>query len=381
MGGGKCALEKMVAMGKDAMFGGVYAGRRVLITGHTGFKGSWLSQWLLRLGAEVAGYSLYLPSQPANYQVLGLGERMDDNTGDIRDMAQLEKIIGEFQPEIVFHLAAQAIVRASYDDPKATFDTNIGGTVNVLECIRNAPSVQAAVFITSDKCYENVEWEYGYREVDRLGGKDPYSASKACAEIAISAYMRSFFSHSGKKVASTRAGNVIGGGDWAKDRIVADCARSWAENRVLTVRNPRATRPWQHVLEPLGGYLWLGAKLMRDEHGVTNESFNFGPRAEVNQPVSVLIDEMAKTWPRAGWISEADDSNKAEAGLLKLSCDKALHRLGWQAVLSFEETVRMTAEWYRAYYEGNQDMRQFTETQIDAYERLAGERGGTWAKS
>jgi len=363
------------------MFNNVYAGRRVLVTGHTGFKGSWLCQWLLRLGAEVAGFSLYLPSQPCNFEVLGLERQLSDRRGDIREYAELEQAITAFQPEIVFHLAAQAIVRTSYDEPKLTFDTNLGGTVNLLEVIRKTPSVRATVLITSDKCYENVEWEYGYRENDRLGGKDPYSASKACAEIAIAAYARSYFVQTEQKITSTRAGNVIGGGDWAKDRIAPDCARAWAEGRALTVRNPSATRPWQHVLEPLSGYLWLGAQLLQGQAGLNCEAFNFGPRAEVNQPVSVLIGEMAKVWQGAGFNIESDAGQKPEAGLLKLCCDKTLNRLGWSALLTFEETVRMTAEWYREYYAGQQDMGAYSNAQIQAYEKLALERGMSWAKS
>jgi CDP-glucose 4,6-dehydratase len=381
MGIGCRALEEMVTAERMDMFDGVYAGKRVLVTGHTGFKGSWLCQWLLRLGAEVAGYSLYLPSQPCNFEVLGLERQITDMRGDIRDYAELEKAIASFKPEVVFHLAAQAIVRTSYDEPKLTFDTNLGGTVNLLEVIRKTPSVLATVLITSDKCYENVEWEYGYRETDRLGGKDPYSASKACAEIAIAAYARSFFSHTDQKLASTRAGNVIGGGDWAKDRIVPDCARAWAEGRALTIRNPAATRPWQHVLEPLSGYLWLGAQLLQGRAGLNCEAFNFGPGTEVNQPVSTLIAEMAKVWYGSGYSIEADADHKPEAGLLKLCCDKALSRLDWRALLTFEETVHMTAEWYREYHAGKCDMPVFTVGQIRAYETMATEKGVRWAKS
>ncbi len=365
------------------MFGGAYAGKRVLVTGHTGFKGSWLSQWLLRLGANVAGYSLYIPSQPSNFEVLHLADHIEHCEGDIRNLDDLTRVFQDFQPEVVFHLAAQPIVRSSYDEPKLTFDTNLGGTVNVLEAIRMTPSVKSAVFITSDKCYENVEWEYGYRESDRLGGKDPYSASKACAEIAFSAYWRSFFQNGDMRMATTRAGNVIGGGDWAKDRIVPDCIRAWAEEKTPVIRNPVSTRPWQHVLEPLSGYLWLGAKMyLAEEQGLAGEAFNFGPMAEVNQPVSTLVDEMIRTWEGKRWENGAGSvSGNPEAGLLKLCCDKALHRLEWSANLSFEETVRMTAEWYLEYYAGKKDMVEFTERQIDAYEKLAGQRAMAWATS
>jgi CDP-glucose 4,6-dehydratase len=363
------------------MFDKVYAGRRVLVTGHTGFKGSWLSHWLLELGAEVAGYSLYVPSQPSNFEVLGLANRLRHIQGDVRGLEQVNAAFGTFKPEIVFHLAAQAIVRTSYDDPKTTFDTNLGGTVNLLEAIRRTPTVKTAILITSDKCYENVEWDYGYRETDRLGGKDPYSASKACAEIAISAYCRSFFLDSSKRVASTRAGNVIGGGDWAKDRIVPDCVRAWAGGSAPGIRNPNSTRPWQHVLEPLSGYLWLGARLFAGgREGLAGEAFNFGPNPEVNQPVSRLIDEMGKVWQGMSWKDQSSASrDRPEAGLLKLSCDKALQRLDWRATLSFEQTVRLTAEWYRDYYSSREDMRTVTNRQVQAYVELARDRGLPWA--
>ena len=363
------------------MFDGAYQGRRVLVTGHTGFKGSWLTHWLTRLGAEVAGYSLYVPSQPANFEVLGLEKLIAHHVGDVRDHAALARLFLEFRPEIVFHLAAQAIVRTSYDDPRLTFETNLGGTVNVLEALRATPSVAAAVMITSDKCYENVEWEWGYRENDRLGGKDPYSASKACAEIAISAYTRSFLAPAGKHIASTRAGNVIGGGDWAADRIVPDCIRAWAEQRPSVLRSPQATRPWQHVLEPVGGYLWLGARLLASDACASGEAFNFGPQAHVNQSVAELVGQMANQWPGARWESKASTGNKTEAGLLKLSCDKALARLGWRPALEIEDCVRLTAEWYVQYYQSGTDMRALTNTQIDYYAQRAAEQGIGWASS
>lgn len=362
------------------MFSGVYKGRRVLVTGHTGFKGSWLCQWLLRLGAEVAGYSLHRPSDPCNFDVLGLEERMAHHTGDVRELAGVREVMSRFRPQFVFHLAAQAITRRSYDEPKVTFDTNLGGTVNLLEAVRESETVRAAVFITSDKCYENVEQARGYRESDRLGGKDPYSASKACAEIAISAYTRSFYLPQGRHIASTRAGNVIGGGDWAPDRIVPDCMRTWSAGKPALIRSPAATRPWQHVLEPLSGYLWLGARLAAGKGGVNGEAFNFGPVGD--ETVSELVGEMLKAWPGHTWVrDEAGAQGKHEAGLLKLDCAKARERLGWQPILSFSEIVRVTVEWYRGYYAGERDMARFTDEQIGAYEELARARGATWAKS
>jgi CDP-glucose 4,6-dehydratase len=357
-----------------------FRGQRVLVTGHTGFKGSWLSYWLLELGAEVAGFSLDLPSTPCNFEVLGLRDRVRDYRGDVRDLAAIKSVFDEFRPQTVFHLAAQAIVRTSYDDPKTTFDTNLGGTVNMLEVLRLAPEARTAVFITSDKCYENVEWEFGYRESDRLGGKDPYSASKACAEIAINSYARSFLLADGCRIASTRAGNVIGGGDWARDRIIPDCIRAWTSDEIPVIRSPQATRPWQHVLEPLSGYLWLAARLTAGDDGLAGEAFNFGPSANVNQPVSRLIDEMLLTWSDRAWQRDPDAAGvKPEAGLLKLCCDKALHRLGWRATLEFEETVAMTAAWYRSHNEGQADMKAFAKGQIQAFVQMARERSLPWA--
>ncbi|MCH8157921.1 MAG: CDP-glucose 4,6-dehydratase, partial [Nitrospinae bacterium] len=273
------------------MFENIYQDRRVLVTGHTGFKGSWLSAWLLDLKAQVAGYSLDIPSQPSHFEALSLTNRIEHTQGDVRNKTTLKQAIDQFRPEIVFHLAAQSLVRKSYEDPIATFETNSMGTLNILDCLRTQPSVEAAVLITSDKCYENVEWLWGYRENDRLGGKDPYSASKACAELIANSYMQSFFKNSGPNISTTRAGNVIGGGDWAADRVVPDCFRAWSQGKPMVIRNPNATRPWQHVLESLSGYLTLGQKLFQGDANVKNQSFNFGPQASVNQSVGDLIND------------------------------------------------------------------------------------------
>jgi CDP-glucose 4,6-dehydratase len=361
------------------MFDQAYRGRRVLVTGHTGFKGSWLTFWLLRLGAQVAGFAVDVPSTPSNFDVLALKERIRHYQGDIRDRAALGRAMDEFQPEIVFHLAAQALVRQSYAEPAATFETNTFGTLNLLECLRVRPGVQAAVLITSDKAYRNAEWCWGYREEDALGGKDPYSGSKGAAELIAYSYYHSFLKDGGTRMATTRAGNVVGGGDWALDRIVPDCIRAWARNEPVMLRNPSATRPWQHVLEPLSGYLALGARLCTRSDGVNGESFNFGPDANVNQTVSQLLQAMSMRWPGRRW--EALPGNAAaahEATLLKLCCDKALHVLGWHAALDFEETVAFTADWYRAYYGREQDMHEFTSNQIDRYCEQAGHRGLAW---
>ena len=363
-----------------SVFGEIYKGKRVLVTGHTGFKGSWLCEWLLHLGADVAGFSINIPTQPSNFEVLGLSERLLDIRGDVRNLVTLQQAFEDFKPNIVFHLAAQAIVSTSYEDPKATFDTNLGGIVNFLEAVRTAPSVNVAVIITSDKCYENVEWQYGYRETDLLGGKDPYSASKACAEIAFSTYWRSFFEGGPKQLATTRAGNVIGGGDWAQNRIVPDCVRAWSGGDAALIRSPASTRPWQHVLEPLSGYLWLGARLYQKELGLAGEAFNFGPGPEVTQSVSQLVTEMTRTWTCHSWRTDSvTPAAKAEAGLLKLCCDKSWARLGWKATLTFAETVAMTAAWYREHYSGDHDMTRFTFEQIAEYERLALARGVAWS--
>jgi len=364
------------------MFNSFYKGKKVFITGNTGFKGSWLTQWLLSLGATVKGYSLYIPSQPSLFEVLKLEKNIDHFIGDVRDLKTLQKTMKDFQPDIIFHLAAQPIVHRSYDEPILTFQTNLIGTVNVLETIRNIPSIKVGVFITSDKCYENVEWEYGYRETDRLGGKDPYSASKACAEIAFSAYYRSFYTNPNcPQIATTRAGNVIGGGDWADYRIIPDSIRAWSENKKVIIRSPNATRPWQHVLEPLSGYLWLAKKLFEGEPETNGESFNFGPGSDVVKTVSELLNKMKKKWNGAIWeISNDYTDNRKEADLLKLNCDKALKRLQWESSLSFQETVDMTIDWYKKFYFSKADMIKFSLDQISSYQQISNGKDRSWTK-
>ena len=363
------------------MFSDYYKNKKVLVLGHTGFKGAWLTQWLLHLGADVIGVSDYVPSQPSLYEVLNLKSQITDYQCDIRDLDPLLRICHLEMPEIIFHLAAQPIVRSSYEDPKQTFDTNLGGTVNVLEVIKQIESVKTAIMITSDKCYENVEWEYGYRENDRLGGKDPYSASKACAEIAIRSYYESFFKETGKQIASVRAGNVIGGGDWAAHRIVPDCMKAWSQKEKVVMRAANATRPWQHVLEPLSGYLWLAAKLAEPKFAHLNGSaFNFGPDATVNFTVKKLIEDLAIYWQDVQYEDHSNHSVMHEAGLLKLCCDKALHYLNWQPTLTFDQTIEMTSEWYRSYYSGS-DMVTYTQQQLNSYMQFAKERGQLWTLS
>lgn len=356
-----------------------YQNKRVLVTGNTGFKGSWLTLWLLKLGAKVAGLSVNIPSTPSFFETLQLEKEIKHYWVDVRDAVAVDKVFAEFQPEIVFHLAAQPIVSQSYSNPRETFETNVMGMVNILHAIKNSSSVRSSVLITSDKCYENVEWAYGYREIDRLGGKDPYSASKACAEIVAHAYWHSFFTdNSESAIATTRAGNVIGGGDWAVDRLVPDVVRSWSENKELAIRRPHATRPWQHVLEPLSGYLCLGEKLYQSPHGLTGKSFNFGPRENAMKSVVSVVEMFSEFWLKAQWKVYESDAMK-ESSLLKLDCSRAQHELDWSAALDFSQTIAFTAKWYQEYYQGAKDIKNYSLKQIDEYAALAKKRGVLWA--
>ncbi|MBM3852407.1 MAG: CDP-glucose 4,6-dehydratase [Verrucomicrobia bacterium] len=362
-------------------FGGVFANRRVLVTGHTGFKGSWLVMWLLELGAEVAGYANGTPGSPCHFDLLGLKNRVRHFEGDVRNRDAFARALDEFRPEIVFHLAAQALVRRSFADPVTTFETNALGTLYVLEGIRDRPWIAAAVLITSDKTYRNQEWCWGYRETDALGGGDPYSGSKSCADIIVSSYFHSFIRHSGTRVAAARAGNVIGGGDWAADRLVPDCVRAWAAGQAAVVRNPQSTRPWQHVLEPLSGYLRLGAELLRNAEGINGEAFNFGPDAEVNQTVEQLLEAMIARWPGVEWsVPGGSEQSADEARLLKLSCDKALFYLDWRPMLRFAETVALTVDWYRAWHEGRGGVFELSRNQIGQYVQLGETREAVWSR-
>ena len=349
----------------------IYKNKNVVVTGHTGFKGSWLVAWLKQMGASVTGIALDPPSIPSHYDASKLAEGIQDHRIDIRNVDAIERVIVEAKPNFLFHLAAQPIVGASYDDPIETWSTNVMGTINVLEALRKIQNTCSAVIITSDKCYDNVEWEWGYRENDALGGPDPYSASKGAAELAIRSYVKSYFSGENNpvRIASARAGNVIGGGDWAENRIVPDCVQSWSKNEIVELRNPHSTRPWQHVLEPLGGYLQLGALLSQNHH-LHGEAFNFGPQAQQNQSVLELVKQMSKSWSEVRWAEcESQSSQFYESGLLKLNCDKALHFLNWHAVLDFEETVALTANWYRSFYEVPSSIREVTNKQINDYSK------------
>ena len=404
----------------DAAFAGIYAGKRVLITGHTGFKGSWLAEWLIALGAEVTGFALSPPTQPSLFDQLGLASRLRHVVGDVRDLTAVCRVLDETKPDFLFHLAAQPLVRLSYDQPVETYATNIMGTVNVLEALRlyqaklkskveasesvsgnalklttstaAAPrSIISAVMITTDKCYENKEWLHSYREEDPMGGYDPYSSSKGAAELVIAAYRRSYFTHSTSdlnsnlprvRLASARAGNVIGGGDWALDRIVPDAVRALQSGQSIPVRNKIATRPWQHVLEPLGGYLWLGACLARPELARLPAQliggFNFGPELASNRPVGELIGEILKHWP-GSWEDRSDPHALHEATLLNLAIDKSCHVLRWHPVWNFSVTLAETVSWYRQAAAPKADIHALTTAQIASYTAAAKESGLPWA--
>lgn len=366
------------------MFNSVYSGKKILITGNTGFKGSWLSAWLLKLGANVVGLAKDVPTVPSMYEEVALSGKLKQHFADVRDAGLVCQIMREEQPDFVFHLAAQAIVSESYQQPLETFSTNVIGTANVLEALRILNPVCTAVFVTSDKCYDNREWVWGYRETDALGGKDIYSGSKGSAELVIKSYCHSFFNNTKTRfsIGIGRAGNVIGGGDWARDRIVVDCVKAWSQKKTVEIRSPRATRPWQHVLEPLSGYLNLGQKLFesRELHG---EAFNFGPRFQKNHTVEELLTELAEYWGFADKTQAyrvIDNLPFHEAGLLKLNCDKALFHLNWQANLDYDETIRFVGEWYRAYYHDRPDMFELTISQIKQYEEFARSRSIAWTK-
>ena len=353
------------------MFQDIYKNRRVLVTGHTGFKGSWLTLWLEHLGANVAGYSLSPPTQPNHYELLNLS--CDSTIGDIRDIEKLRQTFNRFEPEIVFHLAAQPLVRYSYKEPKETFEVNVIGSVNVFEACRNTSSVRAIVNVTSDKYYENREWVWGYRENDPMGGYDPYSASKGCSELVTNAYRNSFFhpEQYGKThhtlIASARAGNVIGGGDWGTDRLVPDIMRSSAKGEKVLIRSPHALRPWQHVLEPLSGYLLLGQKLLEGKKEFSG-AWNFGPGSDDHQNVMTVVNKLKTYWDKIDFQFMPDnEKNLHEANLLRLDCSKAYINLGWKSVWNSLTAFEKTAGWYREFYDSgsmisHQNLSDYTES-------------------
>lgn len=349
-------------------------GRRVFVTGHTGFKGSWLTLWLRRMGAQVTGYALPPPTEPNLYTLAGVGEDIDSVIGDVDDFSALHRALSTAAPEVVLHLAAQPLVHAGYSDPVATYRTNVMGTVHLLEAVRRTPGVRAVVNVTTDKCYENREWVWGYREVDRLGGFDPYSNSKACSELATASFRSAFFpvdelSRHGVALATARAGNVIGGGDWGADRLVPDLIRAVTAGDPVRIRRPQAIRPWQHVLEPLGGYLRLAQRLAEDGAGYAG-AWNFGPTEEDARPVHEIVETMTRLWGEgASW--EPDGATYPhEARYLKLDCSKARAGLGWRPRLGIETALEWTADWYRRWSAG-ESARLLCQGQIAAYENLS----------
>tara|TARA_B100000929_G_C15486163_1_gene412862 strand:+ start:464 stop:1567 length:1104 start_codon:yes stop_codon:yes gene_type:complete len=363
------------------VFGDRYRGKRVLITGHTGFKGSWLTLWLSKLGADVIGYSYDVPTSPSLFKLADVERDCDDVRGDIRDRQQLTKFVETVKPDYIFHLAAQPLVRRSYAEPIETLATNIMGTGHVLEAARHAGHPCTVVVVTSDKCYENRGWVWGYRENDPLGGHDPYSMSKAAAELVTESWRRSYFQGTAPEVriASARAGNVIGGGDWAEDRLMTDCVAALRNGRGITVRNPLATRPWQHVLEPLSGYLMLAAELNdTDDAQAYAGGWNFGPLYDSIRPVQALTEKVISSWGSGSWQLEDDADAPHEAFVLALNCDKAHQRLRWKPVWGFDTSVERTVDWYQHWAEGNHQMRAFSLNQICAYEESAKSADAAW---
>ena len=348
-----------------------WRGKRVLMTGHTGFKGGWLSLWLQSLGAQVVGYALAPPSKPSLFEVACVAKGMTSIIGDIRDLTHLRAVFAEHKPEIVIHMAAQPLVRYSYAEPVETYSTNVMGTVNLLEAVRSTPSVKAVVNVTTDKCYENREWAWSYRENEPMGGYDPYSSSKGCAELVTAAYRQSFFQQStinnqpSPAVATARAGNVIGGGDWAEDRLIPDIMRAITEGCPVNIRNPNAIRPWQHVLEPLSGYLKLAQKLYQ-EGATYAEGWNFGPNDEDAKPVQWIVESLTRSWGEgASWALDGGN-HPHEAHYLKLDCSKAKVQLDWHPRWRLDDALEKIVEWQKSYLQGN-DMRVATLAQIDTY--------------
>ena len=332
-------------------FSGIYKNKTILITGHTGFKGSWLSIWLNELGANVVGYALEPYTKRDNFVVTGLENKITHIIGDVRDYNNLKEVFTKYQPEFIFHLAAQPIVRESYINPKETYDINIGGTVNVFECCRLTKSVKVIINITSDKCYENKEWIWGYRENDQMGGYDPYSSSKGCSELITAAYRKSFFNpinfqEHGKSLSSVRAGNVIGGGDWQKDRLIPDCIKALENNKPIEIRNSSFTRPWQHVLEPLSGYLLLASK-MYQEPGKLSGAWNFGPNYESVVSVGEIVSMIIEKWENGKWLDISNKSEPHEANLLSLDISKARNLLNWQPKWDIQKCIEKTVDWYK----------------------------------
>lgn len=349
----------------------IFRNKKVIITGHTGFKGSWLTLWLSILGSKLYGISKDIPTDPSNYKSSIINDLVEDIRMDITEFSKLEKCIDEIQPDFIFHLAAQPIVGYSIKQPLDTWRTNTIGTINLLEIIRTKLKRCIAVFITSDKVYDNQEWYWGYRENDKLGGSDPYSASKAGAELSISSYYRSFFKrNSDIRISSVRAGNVIGGGDWANNRIVPDCIKSWFKNKPVILRNPYSTRPWQHVLEPLSGYLTVAA-MLKENLNLNGEAYNFGPSSEQNKSVKDLVESLSKYFPNGKYLIDDTYINyDSESKLLKLNCDKSQNDLQWVPTLDLDKTLEYTADWYKVYQLSPESTRKISEDQILDFSKI-----------
>jgi len=374
---------KFGKLSSKSMFKGIYKDRTVLVTGHTGFIGSWLVLWLQSLGAKVVGYSLEPSTKPSLFETLGLENEITHIIGDIQDKQNLSDSIEKYKPEIVIHLAAQPLVRVSYEDPVETFRTNILGTVNILDSIRKSDSVSSCVVMTSDKCYQNLDANRFHKETDHLGGSDPYSASKGAAEIITNSFRNSFFNKG--NIATVRAGNVIGGGDWAKDRIVPDCIRALTTNKKIMVRNPSSIRPWQFVLEPISGILWLGSKLYTKPEKFS-EAWNLGPNQISNMTVKKVVQNTIRIWDKdgsekSGWIDTSKESKDQpnESASLLLNSTKALNSLEWKTIYSLETAINETISWYKSYYNNNTSMKDLSLDQIEQYSKIAAQMNITWA--
>lgn len=359
------------------LFKDVYRGKKVLVTGNTGFKGSWLSLWLTQLGASVVGVSIDVPTKPSLHQLLKI--EYPSESGDVRNLNQIKKIIDNYKPDIIFHLAAQSLVRPSYHSPQETFDINVMGTANVLEAVRKSSSVKACVIVTSDKCYENVGSNKGYREDDKLGGRDPYSASKGCAEIVTNSYRQSFFEKNGALVASVRAGNVVGGGDWSEDRLIPDIIRAVDNHQPLELRNPHATRPWQHVLDPLSGYLLVGQHLLDNERDQAT-AYNFGPQSSNSISVEEVVKQVQTVW-RGFEVKYSDNDHPHEAAYLRLDSSKALRQLKWKSNWSFETSLEKTVGWYDKFMNAKYQAIDLCFDDINNFQAAASNKGLVWLEN
>lgn len=349
----------------------IFRNKKIIITGHTGFKGSWLTVWINLLGGKILGISNGLVSNPSHYKLLNLEKKIINKNVDIRNLIKLKKIIKQYQPDFVFHLAAQAIVKEAYNDPLKTWSTNTFGTINVLESLRQLKKKCYVVIITSDKCYENLEIKRGYHENDKLGGKDPYSASKASADIAIKSYVNSFFSHKNNKVyiATARAGNVIGGGDWSSNRLIPDCVKSWSKKKKVLIRSPYSTRPWQHVLEAVNGYITLAINLKKNKH-LHGEAFNFGPTKNQDHNVISVVKLMKDYWQDVSWSFSKKNKFYKESNLLKLNSKKSIKKLKWKCILTFRETIFFVTDWYKNFYMNPKEVYKLTLKQILDFQKI-----------